>query len=278
MKWFVSMPVWGDWHQTILKNHVFPRLKKMGLEECTFIIHTDEPQRVEYLRELGDVVLKDKPQHNGYAGMNQCHTEAIKMAQGHGILFLPPDCVLSVDAFKRIKEAGHPLIMVCCLRTFGGGEPPEDSEALNTWAVEQLHPNVKGWIWGHKVGTDVIPSNIYFQEGENFWCHAAHLHPLAAVLDRKVGGGKSIDSYLAGAYNPRETWVVEDCEIAMVEITPEDKFKGLVSGGPITVHDCAQRLQGKLHKHNKEFMLHAVRLRGKAGKTTIPEEILSKLK
>lgn len=274
MKWFVSIPVWGEWHQEILKSNL-PRLKKMGLEECTFIVHTDQPHRVEYLKELGEVLVKDKPQHSGYAGMNQCHSEAIQMAQGNGILFLPPDCVLSVDAFRKIKDSGYPLVMVCCLRTLGG-TPPEEAEALNTWAVENLHPNVKGWIWGNKVGLDVIPSNIYFQEGYNFWCHAAHLHPLAAILNRKVGGGKSIDSYLAGAYMPKETWVVKDCEIAMAEITHEDKFKGLVEA-QISVHSCVRRLTGKLHKHNKEFMLHAIRLRGKAGVTTIPEEILKQL-
>ena len=98
-----------------------------------------------------------------------------------------------------------------------------------------------------------------------------------AVLDRKVGGGKSIDSYLAGAYMPRETWVVKDCEIAMAEITHEDKFKGLVEA-PMSIHNCVSRLNGKLHKHNKEFMLHAIRLRGKAGVTTVPQEILKQLK
>ena len=96
------------------------------------------------------------------------------------------------------------------------------------------------------------------------------------MLDRKVGGGKSIDSYLAGAYMAKETWVVGDCEIAMCEITHEDKFKGMVEA-PISVHSCVKRLTGKLHRHNKEFMLHAIRLRGKAGVTTIPQEILKQL-
>ena len=226
-------------------------------------------------------MFKDKPQHNGYSGMNQCHGEVISMAKGHGVLFLPPDCVPSVNLFQEVKRStaeGKKLVMVCCLRTFGNTEVPEEPERLNSWAVDWLHPNMKGWIWGHSDGIDLIPSNIFFRNGDNFWCHAAHLHPVAAVLDRKVGGGKSIDSYLAGAYTQQETWVVENCEIALAEITAENKFAGLKEA-PISVHSCVKRLAGKLHKHNKEFMLHAVRLRGEIGETPpVITEILKGLK
>lgn len=282
LKWFVSVPVWGDWHREIFRKFVFPRHQKLGLEGCTYVVHTDDIGKVEFVKDLPCEVIFRSKKGESYQGMNQCHGEVLSMAQGHGILFLPPDCIPSTNAFMVVKKSvglGKKLVMTASLRTFGSEDVPEESKGLNDWAIEHLHPNQFGWIWGHKKGINLTPSNIYFREGWNFWCHGAHLHPIAAVLDRKIGGGKSIDSYLAGAYTEEETWIVSDSELAMCEITHRDKFSGL-EDAPLSVSNCIRRLKGKVHEHNKRFMLQRIALRGKAGDFSVPiiQEILKGLK
>ena len=281
MNWTISVPVWGPWHTELFLKYALPSHLRMGLEGCKYIIHSDGESLVEIPQELRNVceveirpIRSSRSVHHKYRCMNECHGEAMKEAGA--VMFLPPDCVVSSNTRKVIEASGKKLVMACSLRTLNGGEPPRDPEALNAWAAKHLHPNQRGWVWGNEWGTELIHSHVYFEDGENFWCHGFHLHPLAAVLDRKYGSGKSVDSYLPSYYDPRETWVVSDCELAMAELSPADIFFGL-ERGPETVSSIVDSVKGKIKDRHLGFFKTAIRLRGQVGQTDIPGQILKGL-
>src|SRR3990167_5939378 len=178
MNWTISVPCWGKWHTDIFYKHALPSHLKMGLKDCKYILHVDETANFELARNIlsGVCAVELRPltsssgPHHAYRCMNECHMNVMKKREN--ILFLPPDCVVSSNLRTEIEASGKKLVLLCSLRTLNGFDPPSDPKELNEWAVNHLHPNQKGWIWGNETGTTLIHAHVYFEEGGNFWAHA----------------------------------------------------------------------------------------------------------
>lgn len=269
MNWTFSVPVWGDWHVKQYLDRVLAYHARMGLKG-RYIIHTN--RRTDIEPRLG--VLKDceidfrglPGNPDSYQTFAECHAEAFRESQA--CLFLTADAAFSEGSFevvrKAVEEQGKKLIAMCSLRTcsINGDDPPFDPKGMNAWAVQHIHLPLKTLVWGHRPPS-LKPTNLFFEDGENFWSRGFHLHPIAAVRDgRRVDLSGTVDGALVTAYWPDETWVVQNHEVAGCEFTHESKFGGDLSWNlehPQYIADSMRDGAKSIHRH---FFSHKIALRG----------------
>jgi hypothetical protein len=286
LRWTVSVPVWGQWHVKTYVERVLWRHVLLGLEDCRYIIHTDrwneinEAPAMRRLRRFCEVVYRALPQRGtGHELMSACHADAMKDAEA--IMFLMPDCMVSVEAFDFVRSCGKKLVVLASLRTLSEckDDIPMHAPELAEWSVANLHPSWKGLIWGGREGAP--PTNLYFKSETGFWVHGFHLHPLAAVLDdsqRAVPG--SVDGEFVNLFSKEDVYVVTNREVAQCEITSRARGVGEDCWDVSHPGAVASFMQSRANSMHQWFFEHRIMLAGTYNKDGehVPLAVLDRLK
>ena len=141
MKFYFSVPVWGNNHTDLFINVGLPSLLAPGnipglreVRECRFFIHTrpeDEArllsasafQRLSEYMPVEIRFIRD-PIVNPYITMSDCHREIMRLAAAHDVpaVFPSPDHVWgdgSMVGMERLAEAGKTAIHLAGVRLVG---------------------------------------------------------------------------------------------------------------------------------------------------------------
>lgn len=268
MNWTYSVPVWGDWYVKTYLTRVLPYHERMGLEG-RYIIHTNRAHDIEphigKLLDTCDVEFRGLPgSPDSYGTFGLCHAEAFR--ESEACLFLTADIAFTQDSAhvaRTLVKEGAKLVAMHCMRTLSepGDEPPFDPVGMNEWAVSHMHPAMKTCLYG-RTPPSFKPVNIYFEDDGSFWTRGFHLHPFAAVRDkRRFDLSGTVDGTLVQAYWPTEAHVITDHGIAAVEFTPPNRGFDLSwnMDHPQYIADCMRDGAKAIHRH---FFTHRIKLRG----------------
>lgn len=217
MRFFFSVPVWGNNHTDLFVNVGLPSLLAPGnipglrdVGECRFFVHTrpeDEARlsgaaSFRHLARLMPVEIRfiRDPIVNPYITMSDCHREIMRLAAAQDIpaVFPSPDHIWgdgSMVRMERLAEAGKTAIhlagvrldrdpFIKCLGDWRSADgtlaiPPRQLVRL---ALAHRHRIAHLHFWQRAdadVGDQLNPSNLFWRVGnDGLIAHCFHLHPL----------------------------------------------------------------------------------------------------
>jgi tetratricopeptide (TPR) repeat protein len=242
MRFFFSVPVWGNNHTDLFINVGLPSLLAPGnipglreTGECRFFIHTraeDEArlagapslQRLARLMPVEIRFIRD-PVVNPYITMSDCHREIMRLAVAQDVpaVFPSPDHVWgdgSMVRMERLAEAGKTAIhlagvrldrdsfvkQLAAWRSVDGTLviPPRELVKL---ALVHRHRIAQLHFWDKAdadVGDQLNPSNLFWLVGnDGLVAHCFHLHPLMVRAEvRDIDFSGTIDDDLVSRACP----------------------------------------------------------------------------
>ena len=242
MKFYFSVPVWGNNHLDLFLNVGIPSLLAPGnipgmreIAACRFFIHTrpeDEARliaapsfrRLAKLMPVEIRLIRD-PISNPYITMSACHLEIMRLAAADDVpaVFPSPDLVWSDGSMvrmERLAEAGKTAIHVAGVRLdrdsfvkslaewrTADGTLVIPARSLVALGLEHLHRIAHLHFWHKedgKVGSQLNPANLFWRvENEGLVAHCFHLHPLMVHAEvRSVEFSGTIDDDLVSLACP----------------------------------------------------------------------------
>lgn len=257
--------VWGEKYintflQLSLPTQFSPGNLKTLSSKPNYIIYTDQLGKAQVLHSPIYKKLKD---HTNvifrlieidkktcpFDILLQCHSDAIKEANklSAPIVFLAPDCILSINVFSYLEKAVHRknrLVAICSARMSlekykeiiqekEGSLLTEEvhwtSQDLAKTTINNLHHRGKCLLMGNnKISSH--PSQMYWKLDENnLLAKAFHLHPLLIwpevhnIYPLLSADGKSFLEKICPQKTQWET--IKDCsEISLFEISSNKQF------------------------------------------------------
>jgi hypothetical protein len=233
MAWIISIPVWGSGYISTFVRVAAPALvlaARRLREPVKFVLHTSAEGGAaaaaleEFLVEVR--AIPDKPT---YVALQEGHADAVrKAAPGDRVVLLNADLAVSVNLLERCAEhfaVGKRAVVLMGIRTTAGPEaPPAGAEprALLEWAWTHRHQIIRDLEWPH--GGSMLPTNLFWSEGESTVARGFHLHPAAVVKHDGMSFHSTIDGDLLDCI-PREGIHVvtdpDDC--SMCEVSPPER-------------------------------------------------------
>jgi len=237
--WVIAIPAWGKRCMDHFEFRTLPAIQaalaKLSPDDnVRFIVHTDQPERVQDCLGDWEVDLRPRPDtgiDNNHIRLGNAHREVLAKAKvGEAVAFINADMVCSVEAFAaagaRIKQ-GKKLIMCMGTRTAedAGEYPPigVSSRELLQWAWDHRHGWITGCIWG--TGRTKSPTVLYFPLKDGVVLHAFHLHPFVVVKEHEALSFSkvTVDCDLVEQFPLHMIHVVTDAdELSFAEISPFD--------------------------------------------------------
>ena len=242
----IALPVWGRAYVDLCVRYVIPALRiaidrgaRVFRRDVRFIVHTDEPQRIaEALVEFEAHFYAVPVFPNPYHAFAQCHRDAIAAAPlGSVLMMLNADIVVSAEAIEVAERAflagAKALVAVAmrCRSDVGGVPVGAGGRAMLEWFWKNRHPIATDCLWG--TGRTMLPTNLFFERGDNVVLHCFHLYPVLLIKDRELAFGVTIDDDLLRSYQDSEVAFVTDRECAFLELSSPSK--GFRSGAPLSV-------------------------------------------
>lgn len=235
-RWLVSVPVWGRRYVDVFCATALPALERAMLclpTDARLVVHTDEPDRLRAAATKIPMELRPVPAGlRDFDCLSQAHREVLAMAcHDDRVALLTADLVLSTGSllFCENKLADGKRLIACAgIRAIEEGRIPNvtSGRKLLKWAWDHRHPIVQAATWPNGRLNDL--SRIYFSHNGNVvarWCLP---HPLALRVDgRQLSFAPTIDVNLINNFHESEIHLVIDPdEVAMVELSPRNKFVG----------------------------------------------------
>jgi hypothetical protein len=257
----ISVPVWGDFHRSMFRNLSYPSYRDQMRPGDRLIVHGEPVDGI-------DAEYLPVPTGKGhYERAATAHKQAIRIACGEPIVFVPPDNILSANALDAIRvrlDEGNQLVAACSIRVSEGAPWPRafDPRSLIKWALQHPHEITRRSVWGNPV-TSTCPSINLFRTDWGAVARCFHLHPLAMRTTNTNFTG-TIDGSLMAAFPVAKVHVVTDSdELAVVEVSPDDKAVGEPRHRPITLDDLAQFRRHKVSPMHEFFFEHRICLKAR---------------
>lgn len=267
--WVIGIPIWGPKYVKIFADYAAPALRA-ALRGCPdpvrILIHTDMPNEVRAaltivggLPGMASTVSIETfpvPTQPTYVTLQKSHADVIARAKvGDWVVLLNADLVISGNLLRACEARfmkGAKAIVTAGIRTkFGDGAPPVGAEprALLVWAWDHRHQIIRDLEWGK--GGSMLPTNLFFTNGDSVVLRGFHLHPVAILKEKELSFISTIDGDLLEHF-PRETIhvVTDPDELSMLEISPLDKRFPVRSGimNPARVAASMKSRASALHK------------------------------
>jgi hypothetical protein len=256
----ISVPVWGDWHRAIFRHLSWPSYRDQMKPGDRLLIHGEPIDGI-------DAQYRPVPQvREEYQRAAAAHRDAIGLAYGEPIMFVPPDNILSnnaLDAIRARLDDGARLVAACSIRVREDAPWPKSfaPRDLIKWALHHPHEITRRSTWGAPVAT-TCPSINLFRTQWGAVARCFHLHPLAmnAATDRFAG---TIDDDLVAKFPTERVHVVTDSdELAIVEISPASKSIGEMDR-PLTFADLDTFRRRKANAMHQFFFEHRICLKAR---------------
>lgn len=264
----ISVPAFGERYRTLFLETTLPRFLASAREiKARWIIHTDSPRMVEALQAsntLRDAEYWPIAECGGYGAFIQAHRDAfVEADDGEVVFFLCADMVVSVNAFRYALDriAGGDLAVVTACHRVLDNEPPRtgmDAGELTDFAMNRPHPVTRECFfpWGYSA----LPVNVYFtRDGHSIVMRAMHLHPFA-VVKRDTEFYGTIDNDLLNDYPRDRIHIVQNREIAAVDLTPRDRNHG--HAGRLTAESISECYRQRCSPLHKWYFDHPIRISG----------------
>lgn len=263
----ISLPVFGEYHRNLFLETTLPRLLPCvgSIEDVRWLIHSDSEDMVTRLRANNTIrKVEYRPCFGGYEAFRAAHQEAFAEAvDGETVFFLCADMVLSSNAFTYAIDriaSGDLAVVIAGPRTLAP-EPPKigsGPDELLTFAMRYPHPITRDCFfpWGQSSA----PTYVYFtRDGRSITLRAMHLHPFA-VVKRPVQFKGTVDSDLLNDYPRDRIHIVQNREIACVELSPPGKRVG--TSGNLTIEAIASCYKDRCSDLHKWYFDHPIRIAG----------------
>jgi hypothetical protein len=254
----ISVPVWGDWHRWIFQTVSWPSYREQ-MRGDRLLIHGAPFAGIEAEYRP----LPEGP--NEYARAAAAHRDAIRIAAGEPIVFVPPDNILSANALDAVRARldDARLVAACSIRVSEKAPRPVPTAPrdLIKWAFQHPHEITRRSIWGSRVST-TCPSINLFRTDWGAVARCFHLHPLAMRAPATEFRG-TIDGDLVGCFPPERVHVVTDSdELAVVEISPASKTVG-EQNRKLTLADLDAFRARKTNAMHQFFFEHRICLKAR---------------
>ena len=234
MKFWLSVPVWGDDFVTFFLEKALPALRLASqFDDMTLIAHTDRPQKLLEASTKSLPIRVHPIATNGqwFQRMSHGHREVLKNAdKGEAVMLLTADKIVDsfvIDGCERAFEQGRKLVACNATRAIAEDWPgiadfiqPKD---LTRWGWEHRHQMTRDCTWPDGKAQEM--PRVYFENGENVVCRLTMPHPLAVLIDgRPLPFTATVDSDLIANFRPEEIHIVTDPDdLAAIELSPRDK-------------------------------------------------------
>lgn len=287
-RWVVSVPVWGHFHTRTFIDGSLPcqlaegNLEALAPDGIDYIIHTINPFWGDNLGQLAQLANIDfRPVHHHpsqWESLNRCHAEAIRIANGRPVIFIPPDCFISANALKAVKaryDEGKKAISTVCLRLDpdAGLPAPMPPRQLIQWAIDFPHKISTLCLWGWGTRTSV-PSINLFPAPCGLVARAYHLHPLMLSIPAGTHFIGTIDDDLVANIHPDDMHVVTDTdELAMMEVSPSERTIGEESE-PLDVGYVLKFARERCNDMHKHFFNQRIVMRARDGSSDAEDQTL----
>jgi hypothetical protein len=235
MKWWLSVPIWGDEFIAFFIEKTLPALREaLHFEfDTTIVAHTDRPQRlIEACANGPEIRVHQIPnQGQWFQRMSYAHRQMLQHTDiGDAVMLLTADMVIDslvFDGCRRAFDQGRKLVVCNATRAIAEDWPgmndftmPND---LSRWGWEHRHQMTRDATWPDGKAQEM--PRVYFESGDNVVCRAHMPHPLAVLIDgRPLPFTATVDSDLIANFRPEEIHVVTDPDdMAVIELSPRDK-------------------------------------------------------
>lgn len=231
-RWLISVPAWGEAYLRVLEECAAPSLlaaARVLAEPVKFIIHTDAPERARSAFPGHEVETRPVGCRGTYVALQESHAEVVDGADvGDRVVLLNADLVVSDNFLSRCAAhfaAGKRAVVLLGIRTASGPERPPvgcNPRALLAWGWEHRHQIIQDLEWGR--GRSMLPTNLFFSDGDSVVARGFHLHPVAIIKHADVDFSSTIDGDLLECFPVDSIHVVvdpDDC--AMVEVSPPER-------------------------------------------------------
>jgi hypothetical protein len=241
--------VWGGWYRHLFQTFSLPSYRDQLSPGDRLVIHGEPFDGIE-------AEYRELPRHGSpHEIMSRCHADALSLADGEAVAFIPPDCAISaggLEAIRRRLDEGKRLIATICIRvgTEGGPRLSYEPRDLMAWALMNRHRMMRVSTWGSDPCSG-WPSIVLFNAPCGAIGRAFHLHPIA-VRGGRADYSNTIDDDLVAQFTPEETHVVTDSdELAFVEISPETRTMGEVNSplGAEWIAHFGRQYANPMHRH-----------------------------
>lgn len=285
--WLISVPVWGPKYVKTFVEEAVPALRAAlaGFPEPhRFLIHTNDPTRINAALAGFDVDIQPVSQKPTYIALQEGHADAVARAKiGEAVVLLNADLVVSRNMFTSCAahlDAGDLAIVLVGIRTDPkGNEVPKGAPAreLLEWAWEYRHRIIQDLEWG--TGASMLPTNLFFVKGHNVVVRGFHLHPIAILKTKDIPFKSTIDGDLLDHFARERIHVVVDPDdMSMLEISePTRRFPVGRMLNPAAVAASMRSRASPLHKW---LFTHRIVIRGTGegcGDDAISHAVLARL-
>jgi len=267
MNFTFTVPCWGDWHLFQYLKHTLASHAAAHLEG-RYVVHTTPrghrmlKGKIEHDLPCCNVEYVEVEPKGTYFDFSKYHQDVFD--QSEACMFLQADALLSNGTFRAVREAvkSGAKHVNCAGINCVGESPPLDAR-MGAWAVEHLIPTLRGNIWGTS-DTMMSTQTMYFQDGDNFWCHAFHHDPICIVNDHR--GVKFAESTLdwitPSFFTPAETAVLSGHDALVVEISPPQKFDRHPRYTILNATEIAMQVRDKVLPAHVNLFAQAVPIMG----------------
>jgi hypothetical protein len=254
----ISIPVWGQWYRDLFQTVSFPSYRDQLGPDDRLIIHGEPFDGIE--AEYRDAPARGDSHHR----MGECHKDALRIANGGPIAFIPPDCMVSAGALDEIRYRleTNDLIAAACIRVAETAPrpPPTSPRGLMRWALDYRHRIMRVSTYGESSAAS-WPSMTLFDAPCGAIVRAFHLHPLA-VQNAPADFSNTIDDGLVSRFPLDRVHVVTDSDdLAFAEISPDSRTMGECNDPchPTHLANFAKGYANPMHRHffNQRIVLRA---------------------
>lgn len=281
----ISIPVWGQPYLETFARATFPALKA-AVEDFDhafkFVIHTDNPAEIERLTAGYQVEIRRIVGDATYVTLQISHADAIAQAGHHDrVILLNADIVVSKNLLHRAYyhfERGMTAVVTMGVRTIKDSRLPPIGAAPNellSWAWANRHQIIEDLIWGNPNGS-VLPTNIFFVNGDTVVARGFHLHPVAILKHKPLEFISTIDGDLLDQY-ARGTihLVTTPDDLAICEISDTAK-RFPVMNEPMNVEQVASAMSNRASELHRWQFTQRIIIKGN-GEGTGDEEVAAKI-
>ena len=234
-RWLISVPVWGESYVRMFEEVAAPALLAavalldlLG-QTVRFVIHTDAADRVRAALPGQAVEVRPVDAQPTYVALQHAQADALRSTPvGDHVVLLNADIVISGNFLVRCAEhfaRGKRAVVLLGIRTVAGPEPPPPGAPprdLLEWAWAHRHQIIRDLEWPG--GTSLLPTNLFFAQGDTVVARGFHLHPAAVIKHAATEFRSTIDGDLLDHF-PREDIhvVVDPDDCAMCEVSPPSR-------------------------------------------------------